>query len=303
MKKRIIGTAGNASGDRLLVAIGATHGNELEGVHALRRVFTKLRAHRIRVTGYFVGLHGNLQAIKAQRRYLGHDLNRIWQEPHLTRMSTDELPEYAEMRDLRRLLLGYRPEVRERAVLLDLHTTSSPNGTFWVGMPTSDVNLMRHAGAPIIHGLHEIAGLPGTTTVYFGERGYASHALEGGQHGTEQAVWNLEATLWKTLEYLGMVPEGTYAAVAERDSTMHKLCQAGVPQELSFAYRHEIGPEEEFRSVPGLANFQFINKGTLLAHNDEGGVRAPRDGYLLMPLYQDEGSDGYFLVEPTQADL
>lgn len=302
MRKRIIGQAGTLSKESLLVAIGATHGNELEGVRALERVFAKLKSRRIPVKGYFIGLHGNMQATQAGRRYLGHDLNRIWREPHLSRMNTNALPEYAEMRELRELIIGFRPEIRRRAVLLDLHTTSSPNGTFWVGMPTSDLDLMRKSGAPIIHGLHEISGLPGTTTIYFGERGYLTHALEGGQHGSEQAVWNLEYILWQALEHLEMIPKGTYQKMQLEVSTMEELCASGVPQELAFQYRHEIMPNETFRSVPGLKNFQFIRKGKVLAHNQFGAVKAPASGYLLMPLYQDEGSDGYFLVKPISKE-
>jgi succinylglutamate desuccinylase len=38
-----------------------------------------------------------------------------------------------------------------------------------------------------------------------------------------------------------------------------------------------------------------VAAGTLLARDDGGEIRAPFDGLLLMPLYQAQGSDGFFL--------
>ncbi len=298
MTNRIIGTAGKLDSDTVLVVIGATHGNEHEGIQALTRVFDQLRAAQLQPEGYLVGLCGNREAAQQNRRYLGHDLNRIWTPQHLQQMHTDALPEYAEMRELESIILGLEPRSRQRAVLLDIHTTSSPNGTFWVSMPSSDVDLMRQSNAPIIHGLHEVSGLPGTTTVYFGQQGYATHALEGGQHGTEQAVQNLQAVLWQVMAHLGMVTPTQARQHAPTPTTMDALCRSGVPQELTFCYRHAITSEDRFKSVPGLKNFDFIPEGTLLAHDRHGPVYAPQTGYLLMPLYQDEGSDGFFLVKP-----
>jgi succinylglutamate desuccinylase len=44
-------------------------------------------------------------------------------------------------------------------------------------------------------------------------------------------------------------------------------------------------------------NFDYVEKGTLLATNRYGDVLASSDGYLLMPLYQVQGDDGFFLLE------
>jgi hypothetical protein len=37
-----------------------------------------------------------------------------------------------------------------------------------------------------------------------------------------------------------------------------------------------------------------------LADNKHGPVLAAKDGYLIMPLYQNKGSEGFFLAEPCQ---
>ncbi len=294
MSTRLMGTLGDPNAKVLLVAIGGTHGNEHEGVEAIQRVFqTSLPTQ---LNGYFVGVWGNKQAINAGQRYLGHDLNRIWREPHLSQKHTDALPEYVEMREIEAALLGLKPHNYQQAILLDLHTTSSPNGTFWITMPTSIPRLMQLTQTPIIYGLHELSGLPGTTTVYFGARGYATHAVEGGQHGDPQAIDNLEVMLWQMMAGLGMLEPSAFDQLALPRSMMSTLCEGGVPQELDFRYRHTITPDDEFVAIPGLKNFQYIEKGTVLARDRIGEVEAPLSGYLLMPLYQNAGNDGFFMV-------
>ena len=44
-------------------------------------------------------------------------------------------------------------------------------------------------------------------------------------------------------------------------------------------------------------NFDKIYKGELLAHDAHGEIRALCDGLILMPLYQKQGSDGFFVIK------
>jgi succinylglutamate desuccinylase len=47
---------------------------------------------------------------------------------------------------------------------------------------------------------------------------------------------------------------------------------------------------------PDYKNFQAVEKGELLALDKHGEIRADEDGLILMPLYQKQGDDGFFLV-------
>ncbi len=47
---------------------------------------------------------------------------------------------------------------------------------------------------------------------------------------------------------------------------------------------------------PGFANFMPVKKGVLLANGSRGAVYAPRAALLLMPRYQGQGLDGFFLA-------
>jgi succinylglutamate desuccinylase len=48
--------------------------------------------------------------------------------------------------------------------------------------------------------------------------------------------------------------------------------------------------------LPNYKNFQQVKKGQILAHDAQGPVKASNDGLLLMPKYQAQGDDGFFLI-------
>ena len=51
---------------------------------------------------------------------------------------------------------------------------------------------------------------------------------------------------------------------------------------------------------PGLSSFRPVHAGEVLASSSSGPIKAPQAGLLLMPLYQDQGEDGFFLVREVQ---
>ena len=46
----------------------------------------------------------------------------------------------------------------------------------------------------------------------------------------------------------------------------------------------------------GFKNFDRIEKGQLLATDRHGNILSPTDGLILMPLYQKQGENGFFIV-------
>ena len=61
-------------------------------------------------------------------------------------------------------------------------------------------------------------------------------------------------------------------------------------------HRKGVTPEEQFEMKPGYANLQPVVKGEQLAKNTEGEIYSPQDGRVFMPLYQKQGTDGFFLA-------
>ena len=48
--------------------------------------------------------------------------------------------------------------------------------------------------------------------------------------------------------------------------------------------------------LPGFGNFETITKGTPLAKSNGKHIKADRNSVLFMPLYQDQGAEGFFMI-------
>ena len=89
---RIIGRYTGEENGPLLICFGGIHGNERAGVRALDLVFKMLEVEPITnpdfyFKGRILGVRGNVQALKAGKRYLTKDLNRQWTPERVNQVS------------------------------------------------------------------------------------------------------------------------------------------------------------------------------------------------------------------------
>ena len=63
---------------------------------------------------------------------------------------------------------------------------------------------------------------------------------------------------------------------------------------------HSIKEGDDFVMIPGYKNFNTVEKGEVLAHDKNGPIKAQEDGLVLMPLYQKQGDDGFFLIKKVE---
>ncbi|MCK5352000.1 succinylglutamate desuccinylase/aspartoacylase family protein, partial [bacterium] len=86
-EKHLIGTfAGQRGGPSLICAAGI-HGNEPDGVEALKRVLDTLQVHSQSFSGKLVALLGNTEAFSQRRRYVEKDLNRVWEKDRIDQLT------------------------------------------------------------------------------------------------------------------------------------------------------------------------------------------------------------------------
>lgn len=304
--ERVLGTAGDTrSTGPLCVVTAGIHGNEPGGVLALRRVFVELAEKRVPVHGRFVALCGNRTGLTQGVRYVDEDMNRVW-APHRVEALREREPaednsEQAEQREMLRILdreLGPR---RERIVHLDLHSTSGVGPPFTViAGPESSRAAANDLGVTLLLGLEAI--IEGTLIEYLGSLGHTTVLIEGGQNEAPVTVDHHESAVWLMLVHSGVVRAADVPRFAELKARLAKGAE-GLPSELEIAYCHRLEPEEQFRMLPGYANFDAVVEGQLLARSGpelEHEVRAPWTGTLLMPRYQGQGLDGFFLGRRTQ---
>jgi len=284
--ERVVGrVVGEAPGPTLVI-VGGVHGNEPAGVHAAERVLARLDGVRLR--GEFVAMCGNLRALRLGRRYQVRDLNRQWS----TADSSGEDAEGLEKSELRAELDAAIARARGTVYFIDLHTTSAEGIPFvMVGDTLAHRAFARAFPLPVILGLEE--QLDGVLTEYMTARGCVTMACEGGQHQSAAAAGNLEAVVWLALAAAGLAPRealpGLAAAWAHLDEA-----RRGLPRLIEVLFRHPVAPDDAFVMEPGFANIAEVRAGRLLARDRNREYHAPGDGLVLLPLYQTQGSDGYF---------
>lgn len=295
---------GEASGPTL-IAIGGVHGNEPAGVAAITSVLRRLRERGVPLRGDVLGLIGNVRALAARRRYLARDLNRLWKPTYLAAvappdpwsMPTTDGAELAELGELSGELDRAIESARGPVFAIDLHTTSAPGIPFGVTGPTpAQSAFAAEFPLPAIRGLEEL--IDGVLTRHLASKGCVTLAVEGGQSDNPEAVAYLEAAVEIALVASGCVPA---AALPELAAARDRLARSrgALPGMIEVTLRHEIRPDHEFRMEPGFANLHPTPAGTLLARDRRGEIRAPYDGILLLPLYQQQGTDGFFYGRPT----
>ncbi len=281
-----------------LIVVGGMHGNEQAGVLALQRLMPRLAADPTGLTrGCLIGLAGNRKALRQKRRYLVHDLNRHWLPQRVARLhaSAGSLSdEDEELRDLHRELETALFEARETVYLLDLHTTSGPELPF----VTLDDTLRNRPfafafPAPVVLGLEE--ELAGTLSSYVDALGLITAGFESGQHDTPAAIDRAEDAIWIALESSGILQPGSRPEVAAARARLAGEC-GDLPHVVEIRYRHAIETEDRFKMDPGYTNFQPVTRGQRLGSDRRGPVLSPQNGLILMPLYQAQGADGFFIV-------
>ncbi len=297
---RVLGRAGRPGGP-LLICVAGLHGNEPAGVDGLARVLERLAADGSGLRGELVGLIGHRRALLAGVRFLGMDLNRMWVAERLGRLRAGGAPDGPEEEELRELdgeIERLRAAAAGPVFVLDLHSTSAPSPAFAV----LDDALANRAFAlalsvPLVLGLEE--QLVGPLLHHLVDDGVVSIGFESGQHDDPASADVAEAAVWAALEASGVLePGGRPELVAARLRLEREA--AGLPAVTEVVYRHAIAPGAGFAMAPGFRGFEPVRAGQPLGRDRGGTVASPRAGRVLMPLYQAQGDDGYFLVREVR---
>ncbi len=281
-----------------VVVSGGMHGNEPAGVRAILRILETLRAESAPVAGRLVGLCGNVGALRLGVRFTDRDLNRCWDSPSVSylRATLGHTAEDVEQLELLQAFDAAIAQARGPVVHLDLHSMSADGVPFIVvcDHPQS-VQLARELCLPGIAGLEK--AIPATTIEYFTTLGHIALAVEGGQHQSPSTEDTLESVAWLLLASVGVI---AWSAVPDLAGRRARLRARGLNlPAVKVTYRHGISPADHFRMKPGYRNLQAVHAGEVLAEDDSGPVRAPADGWILLPLYQPVGTDGFFIGSPV----
>jgi len=285
----------------LLVTIGGIHGNEPAGLLATERVIAALAADGAGLaTGDWIALAGNRGALARGVRYVDRDLNRGWSDDALARLACDApeardaTAEDGEQRELSAAIGAAFAAARGPIHVIDLHTTSADGYPFAVSAAAGPAYAFAAAfRVSIFLGL--IERLEGALVPFLAQRGVIGVALEAGQNESHASVDRHEAALWIALADLRLVAPKEHPVAIKGARLLLETARAGLPRRIEIVGHHALTRGDGFRMEPGFANIQAVRAGTLLAHDKAGEIRAREDGIVVMPLYQGQGEDGFFL--------
>ncbi|MEL6986241.1 MAG: succinylglutamate desuccinylase/aspartoacylase family protein [Bacteroidota bacterium] len=309
--ERIIGRYSGEEKGPLLVCFGGMHGNEPAGINALHLMFKMLEVEPItnpqfKFKGRLLGLRGNLKAIQQDKRYIQKDLNRQWTKERVDFAKQNPMetldPEDQEIKELIAIIENeietYQPE---KLVVLDLHTTTAFGGIFSIA--TNDEESLRIAielHAPVILGM--LDGISGTSLHYFNNDNFKPDTVavcfESGQHNEKLSTNRAIAAITNCLRTIGCV-EASH--VENLHDALLKEYSDGLPKVSELVLCHTIHEGDNFEMLPNYKNFQRVNKGEVLAKDRHGEITSPADGLILMPLYQKQGEDGFFIIRENSS--
>lgn len=293
--ERIIGKLIGEEPGPTIVFFGGIHGNETAGVFALNNVFEKIKNQPLKGTVY--GISGNLSALKKNQRFLNQDLNRLWINGNMQSLTTKETlnTEEKEQQILFSILQDILQNEKGPFYFIDLHTTSSKTLPF---ITINDALINRKFSSlfpvPIVLGIEEY--LEGPLLSYINQLGYVSLGFESGQHDAVNAVTNGEAFIYLSLIYTGIldkktIPEhGKYVSLLKEESKSLRAI-------FEVTYLYKLQESQKFEMEPNLQSFQNVKKGEILATSEGEKIASPTTAKLFMPLYQNKGKEGFFIIK------
>lgn len=294
--QRFLGTINGSKNSPSVIIIGGIHGNESAGVFALHKVIEEIEESNIKFNGNFYALSGNLNSLQKKVRFDEIDLNRIWTHEDIdylklsgTKFNT-ELDEQIELYDIIKDILS---KDEGPFYFIDLHTTSSETKPF-ITISDSLNNRKFSSGfsLPIVLGIEEF--LDGPLLTYINEFGHVAMGFEGGQHDDPKSIDNCEAFIWLALANSGCIPKKEIKSLSFYKHILSEY--TNITDFYEIDYRYLVNESENFKMLNGYINFDEIRKDQVLALSNNKEVKATMNGLIFMPLYQDQGKDGFFII-------
>lgn len=280
-----------------VVVISGIHGNERAGVEASKRVLHKIKEENIKFDGNLYMILGNINGLNKGVRFEDVDLNRIWNKESInalnnisTLINTEE-KEQIEIYQIIKIIL--ENEVGP-FYFLDLHTTSAPSVPFiTISDSLNNRKFSSNFPVPVVLGIEEY--LDGPLLTFINEYGHVALGFEGGEHYDEKSIINCEAFIWNALVYSKCLSKKSISNYDKYKNDLSKLCCKYDFFEIN--YRYVLKDDEKFNMNLGFENFEKVKKNQPLAMSNGLIIKANTSGRIFMPLYQELGDDGFFILQ------
>jgi len=260
-----------APGPRVVMFAG-THGDEISGIHAVDKLlFEFLSGLRTLGRGTLTLVRVNAAAIAAERRYLVHNVNRLFRDDYGPDVDRG-CYEFARVQELKPLLRGCD-------YFLDLHSAPIAQEPFLVAEQHA-AGFYAGLGLPyIVMGWGRFGGsIAGDAENYANQHGAVSATLESGSHFEKRSNDVAYATALRMLALLGMI-EGVAPVV-------------GVTASIIEMYAVVTKRADDFRYEGEAANFKRLARGEAFAHERGVPLTVAEESRLLIPMRPEETKVG-----------
>ena len=294
--ERVLGNIKGENDTPTVIVIAGIHGNETAGVHAAKKILQKIDTQKIKCKGNLYVISGNLNALQKNIRFEKSDLNRIWTHENIVSINTSKNGSNADVQEQ----IAIYKHIKELLTInkgpfyfIDLHTTSSDTTPFiTISDSLNNRKFSSNFSIPIVLGIEEY--LDGPLLTYINEFGHVALGFEGGQHDNSESIDNCEAFVWLALEASGCIQKSQILEFSYYKNTL--LAHSKKKDFYEIDYRYLINNTEDFIMLNGFNNFEKISKDQVLALSNTIEIKANMDGMIFMPLYQNQGDDGFFII-------
>jgi len=297
---REIGRYGDGKQGPTIVVFAGVHGNEPSGIFALKQVIANLEEKNPQFKGQLIALAGNKLALEKGKRFIKQDLNRVWHSEIIHKikdngLNDDEIiPEVEQQIKIYKHIEHIFKEHKPPYYFIDLHTTSSNSVPFiTINDTIRNRNFALKFPLPVILGIEEF--LSGTMLSYVNELGPIAIGFEAGHHEVPTSIENHISCLWLTFAATGCMKKEDIPGYQEHYNKLRGQSRDS-KKVFEIRFRHERTETENFEMDPGYENFQIVKKDQHLAKNKYGDLYASESGRIFLPLYQQMGDDGFFII-------
>jgi predicted deacylase len=260
----VVRITADAHGPRAVIFSGV-HGDEVSGIHAVEKLlFDFFTGARTLQQGSLTLVRANALAMAAERRYVKHNLNRLYKDsygPEIDRTSY----EFRRAQELKTIL-------ENCDYFLDLHSAPIAQEPFVVA-ETEFAGFYSKLGIPkIMTGWSKFSGgaIGGDGENYANAHGARSATLESGSHFDKRSNDVAYRAVLSFLSLLGMI-----ADVPEAPSG---------PLEIVDVYAVVTKDFDDFRYAGEAGNFKLVKKSEAFAFQNGRPMTVSEDTYVLIPM-------------------
>jgi uncharacterized protein len=254
-----------------VVMFSGVHGDEVSGIHAIEKlVFDFLAGTRSLLRGTLTLVRANEAAIAAERRYVKHNMNRMFRDSYGPEIDQASY-EFRRTQEL-------KPLLEACDYFLDFHSAPIADTPFLV-VEHGALQFYRSLGiGKIMTGWSKFSAgaIGGDAENYGNVHGAISATLESGSHFEKASNDTAYAAALSMLSLLSMIESKERAACFSDESEVVEMYSVVTKEFDDFAYAGEA------------RNFKFVPKGEAFAYQNGGDLKVAEDSYLLIPMKPDD---------------